>query len=307
MKRVFLLNFLCLIIGLSSCFGQQFPAISHNMFTKTVINPAYTGMEADFSALALIRRQWENLEGAPTSYIFSGDANFKLFGLEHGIGFSAISEKIGFTEDLNLKLSYSYHQKIGKNTLSLGIEGGLYAKNLNADWEYIENNDPNIPKNDKRTSYDLGAGLFYKAKKFYLGISALHLNEAKFTFGTEAPYLKRHYFFSSGYTFKLPIPLLELQPNILLKYDEVILQYYVNTRVLYNKNFWAGVSYRANDAVIAMIGFSLLKGMKISYSYDIITSNIKTYNYGSHELMLSYSFNIRKEKSPKRYKSVRFL
>ncbi len=40
---------------------------------------------------------------------------------------------------------------------------------------------------------------------------------------------------------------------------------------------------------------------------DFTISEISGYNDGSHEFMLGYCFNLKKEKPPQQYKSIRFL
>ena len=49
----------------------------------------------------------------------------------------------------------------------------------------------------------------------------------------------------------------------------------------------------------------LFNGLGVGYSFDLVTSALGRYGYGSHELFLSYSLNVEKNRSRK-YKSVRF-
>ena len=71
--------------------------------------------------------------------------------------------------------------------------------------------------------------------------------------------------------------------------------------------FWAGVSFRAGDAMTGIIGFELFNGVRIGYSYDFTTSDIGNYSSGSHEFTVGYCFSLSMDKTPQKYKSIRFL
>ena len=75
----------------------------------------------------------------------------------------------------------------------------------------------------------------------------------------------------------------------------------------YNKRFWGGVSYRAGDAIVGIVGLELFNGVRIGYSYDFTTSRISKYSSGSHEITVGYCFDLSLDKSPQKYKSIRFL
>ena len=89
--------------------------------------------------------------------------------------------------------------------------------------------------------------------------------------------------------------------------DGKIVQATVTSLVRYNKKVWGGVSYRAGDSVIGLIGIELFNGIRIGYSYDFLLSDVRKSTYGSHEFMVNYCFDLSFGKSPMRYKSVRFL
>ena len=117
----------------------------------------------------------------------------------------------------------------------------------------------------------------------------------------------RHYYGTAGYTLQLINPLYEVMPSFVLKSDGNANQLYVNTMVRYNKKLWGGVSYRAGDAIVGLFGLELFNGVKVTYSYDFVTSRIGKYSDGSHEFSLGYCFDLSLDKSQQRYKSVRFL
>jgi type IX secretion system PorP/SprF family membrane protein len=134
-----------------------------------------------------------------------------------------------------------------------------------------------------------------------------HINqpEIKFTKGT--PYVSRHYYLTAGYTFQLPNPSLELLPSVFAFSDGKVAQFSATSLLRYNKKIWGGVSYRAGDAVIGMVGFELFNGIKIGYAYDFTLSDMTKNSSGSHEFLVNYCFDLSVGKSPMKYKSIRFL
>jgi len=79
--------------------------------------------------------------------------------------------------------------------------------------------------------------------------------------------------------------------------------FYVNARLLHQSGIWGGVSYRFKDAIALMIGFINTK-LGISYSYDINTSALNSYNSGSHEITLTYK--ARNKKGGKEFNGGKF-
>jgi hypothetical protein len=65
--------------------------------------------------------------------------------------------------------------------------------------------------------------------------------------------------------------------------------------------------FREGDALTGIIGFELYSGLRIGYSYDFPISEIRKGTSGSHEFLVSYSFDIGLGKSTTKYKSIRFL
>jgi type IX secretion system PorP/SprF family membrane protein len=141
----------------------------------------------------------------------------------------------------------------------------------------------------------------------YLGVSATHLTEPKIKYQSSSLTLKRHYYLTAGYNIVLPNPAFELQPSVLIATDAVTSKLDISSSIVYNKKLWAGVSYRLGVAIVGMAGIQLFNGIRIGYSYDYATSALNKISSGTHELMVSYSFTLSRERIPHKYKSVRFL
>jgi len=310
MKQI--IYILIFILGVSSVKAQQDPEISHVFNNKASINPAFAGIQSEICVNLISRLQWFGLEGAPKTTLMNINSPLKVFGTNSGIGFTLLNDEIGFEKNFIGMLDYSYHHTLSEGTLSFGVQLGINNKAFDGTWttpDIAADADPAIPvENDHNLVFDVGFGIAYNLGNLYAGISATHLTQPKFKFSnSEIPFLKRHYYFIAGYNYEMPNSLIELKPNLLVKSDGSSVQMLINLDVLYNKKFWGGVSYRTANGIDIKIGIELFNGLKIGYSYGLNVSEIIKTNSGSHEVMLGYCFNLDFEKTPQRYKSVRFL
>jgi hypothetical protein len=69
------------------------------------------------------------------------------------------------------------------------------------------------------------------------------------------------------------------------------LSFDLTARVEWQKMLWGAVSYRFQDAIGIMIGYSFDETLFFGYAYDIGISAIRKYESGSHEIMIGYRFN----------------
>jgi len=309
------LTFLFLVFILNPVLSQQDPLSSHYMFNTQTYNPGVAGTSGMICATALNRQQWIGFKGAPSTTIFNINAPIAPFRINSGIGLLVESDNVGFDKDINLSVAYSYITLLGQGKLGIGINLGMLNKTLSPDWEIPfgddftpPSGDPLIPENKESfVAFDAGLGLYYTTDKYYAGLSVTHLNQPKIKFSKGTPYVSRHYYFTAGYTLQLPNPSLELLPSVFAFSDGKVTQFTVSSLVRYNKKVWGGVSYRAGDALIGIIGFELYNGLRIGYAYDFPLSDIRKNTSGSHEFIVNYCFDLSLGKSPMKYKSIRFL
>jgi type IX secretion system PorP/SprF family membrane protein len=307
--------FLFLVLISQQLLSQQDPLSSQYMFNNLTYNPGVAGTSGMICATALNRQQWIGFKGAPSTTVFNISAPFSPFRIKSGVGLLVESDNVGFDKDINLTASYSYLMEVGQGKLGIGLSLGMLNKTLDPKWEIPEGDahtpfsgDPLIPENkESYIAFDAGLGLYYKADKYYAAFSVTHLNQPKIKFTKGTPYISRHYYLTAGYTLQLPNPSLELLPSVLAFSDGKVAQFTLTSLLRYNKKAWGGVSYRAGDALIGIIGIELFNGIRFGYAYDFTISDIRTNSSGSHEFMVNYCFDISAGKSPMKYKSIRFL
>ncbi|MEO6884448.1 MAG: type IX secretion system membrane protein PorP/SprF [Bacteroidia bacterium] len=315
MKKIF--TTIALSVAGLAAFSQQDAQFSQNMFNQLDINPAYAGINHAYCATLLGREQWVNFPGAPKTFLFSGDAYIP--GIGGGLGLTAYSDQLGFDKTFGAILAYSYHIAAGPGVIGIGPELGIIQKSLSGAWLAPDGtngaSDNSIPVTGVSSmTYDVGLGVYYSIQdQMYFGISTSHIPQQSFTSGSYPSYqfdLARHYYVMAGYTFHATSDF-DIMPSIFAKSDASSTQVDVNALIRYDKMVWIGVSYRPNDAIVALVGYqhSFTNGstVRIGYSYDITTSELKTYSNGSHEIMLGYCFKIVPKSHIQSHQTVRFL
>ncbi|MBC8147930.1 MAG: type IX secretion system membrane protein PorP/SprF [Bacteroidetes bacterium] len=312
-------NFLVIIALILSAqvFSQQEYQFSHYHFARLGLNPGYAGMQQEQCFTAMMRQQWigfKDAEGnkvAPVTYLVS--ANLFMPRLLHGgLGITISKDHLGFEDNINVKLAYSYHQNLPIGKIGIGIQTDFINKYIDFNkFVFIDQNDPLLQskKQESNITTDFGAGLYYRHPKYYIGISSTQLAEKEVVFRSDLakPVLKRHYYLMSRYDIQLNPDYL-LRPSFLIKSDLSSTQYDLNCMLEYKRMIVTGLSYRTTDAM--MLFFGLKKGSGyLGLSYDITTSAIGKGNRssGTIELVYRYCFNIIPDPREEGHGNVRGL
>ncbi|MCE3260550.1 MAG: hypothetical protein K0S12_2191, partial [Bacteroidetes bacterium] len=267
----------------------------------------YAGSHQYVTSTLLHRTQWVNFTGAPKTALMSVDG--ALPGKNMGLGLILANDRIGATEQTDIYANYSYHLKLGKGKLGLGIKAGasnyIFKSNTLTVWD--ANDDVFAAK---RTVWlpKFGAGLYYFTDNWYAGliVPSLIAYDANYNFSidvNEASFIKRHYYLNGGYVFTLN-DKFKLKPSTLVKYEpSAPLQCDINVNLLYNETVWTGVSYRSGDAVTFMVEYQTNFRFRVGYAYDMTTSKLRKYSAGTHEIMIGYDFG----KDLKKIKTSRYF
>lgn len=306
MKKVILL----FIVSLSALASnaQQDILLSQYMFNQLVINPGYAGYKDYMMATALYRKQWVGWTGAPETQLLTLHGPLRNKNL--GFGVTLLNDHIGVTNRTDVYGDLAYHLKLSnKLKLGFGLQGGFaYYNYKNSDLLYWETTDK-VFEESTQTNFlpNVGAGLFLYSEKTYFGLSAPHLLD----YNTDKalsiknpnviPHQTRHYFASGGIAFA-GNPDVVIKPSFLVKYvPHAPVEADFNINVMFVRTFWVGVSYRTDDAAVALLELQLSRKLRIGYSYDFTITEINNYSSGSHEIMVGYDFgyDLLKMKTPR--------
>jgi type IX secretion system PorP/SprF family membrane protein len=307
MRKNFTVAFVILFVSGVSCFAQQDPQFSQNMFTKLTTNPGFAGANDAICGTLLYRNQWTGFGGEPKTMLFTIDMPIEV--LHGGVGLSVTAaDQLGAQKNMQVRGAYAYRANLGAGRIGIGVDFGLAQKSIDgSDLVYNDPNDLNIPVGKvSGSTFDLGFGIYYNTEKLFAGISSSHLTEGTIKFSEINTKLARHYYMMAGYGIDLTSSLT-LRPMVQVKSDAVSVQVDGNVNLMINNRFWIGGSYRIEDAVVAMAGLEIIPNLKLGYAYDFTLSEIKTYSSGSHEIMLGYCYKPSKNVKRQFHRNVRFL
>lgn len=281
-----------LVIGLST-FGQQEKLLSHFIFDKMSINPGATGMGMlnGICATAIYRNQWDQVNGAPNSAVFNIESNLSRY-FPSAIGISFYHDAIGFARQNNAVLNYSYHLPMGDGMLGLGVGIGIVSYGMNPTWVVPDDPlDPSLPQAITESTIDANFGVYYLSNNnWYFGISSVHLPAStldQLNFSTA-----RHYYGLGGYRQRkaFGIDKMDLDYNLLVRSDIVKMSADLNARVIWNNQFYGGLTMRPSDAIAIMGGLQMNSNFTFGYSYDITINKLSSISKGSHELFVKYCY-----------------
>lgn len=270
------------------------------MYNMNVINPAYAGSKEAISFGLLYRKQWVNIEDAPTSFTFSGHAPT---GNNVGLGLSFISDKIGPVTEQNVYGDFAYTLKLNEtHRLALGLKAGVSFHQVGLRDIQSSLPDPSegiFGEDINDSSLNMGVGAFYYTDKYYVSLSvpnmlkSAHLDYNGREYGSDVS----HYFLTAGYVFDINYEL-KFKPSFMLKSAfNVSPSLDVSANFLYLEKFELGATYRLEDSFGAMINFAITPELRIGYAYDHVISDLKTTAPSSHEFVLLYDLSLSKKVS----------
>lgn len=310
--------------------GQNDGRMRQYMFSQQDFNPAFAGSQGLINTYTMFRQQWVGFgPGTPQLLFLNFDIPFnyktaetmtpgKKMEYSHGLGLHFERDAIGFGSQYSVELAYSgrFHLR-GLGAFAVGVGFRAINDRFKAEWRATDSPDldPAIPRAEQSTvTFDLSAGIYYSTPNLYFGLSAQNLlgqevrsqlNPKGKGKGSGLGYA-REYYIVSGYNVELP-RRWSIQPSVFYRTDFVQHQFGATFTSMYNRMVWFGVNYYVMESVGALAGVNLLNGLRIGYCYDWPTSRLGRTTSGSHEVLLGYSFNMYRERMPKRYRSIRFL
>ena len=295
MKKYYILIILAVIIG-TSVQAQQLPQYSQYVFNTYAHNPAVGGSQDYFDVKSNNRYMWTGITDAPRTYTLTVQG--PLRNRKMGLGGFLFTDHVGPTRRTGFQVSYAYHLQVNdKMRLSLGVSGGLLQFAIDGSKITLRDEGDQVISNGFQSTLvpDAKAGLyFYQPGKFYFGVAAPQILQNKLYFfdyqNSTLSQLERHYYAMGGYTFDISSDF-QIEPSFLVKYVAPINpQVDVTARFIYKDQVWIGATFRTEDALSGMIGFTYRQSLMFGYAYDFLTSNLANYSTGSHELMIGVKF-----------------
>ena len=292
--------------------AQYDVSFGHYWAMEPSFNPAAVGKESKLNIAAAYALQMAGFEHNPNTMYVAADMPFYALKSYHGAGVQFINDNIGLFSHKRIGLQYAYQPQLLGGKMSVGVQLSMLSETFDGSKvDVIDANDPALATSSiNGTGFDISAGIYYKHRNWYVGISGLHLNAPTVELGDKNELaVSSSYYLTGGYSIRLKNPFLSIQTSVLGRTDGVVYRADVSGRLLYTHEkrvMYAGLSYSPTNSVTVQIGGDI-KGIRVGYSYEVYTSAISIGN-GSHELFVGYQTELNLYKKGRNlHKSVRFL
>jgi len=273
--------------------AQQDPLSTLFMTNPFLLNPALAGTNNYFQVISGNRFQWVGFTDAPITNSLS------IYGplVKHPMGWGA-----SLTYDVSGPVSmgtvhgsYAYHYSINEDMkISAGLNLGIMQYKIDYSRIDMEFDDPTMNAKENYYLPDATLGFYLYSSTYHVGLVVTHLLNNKIRIGddpTGESQLKSHFYLTGGYKYYINREWA-IEPSLVLKKVwPAPFQLDINTRVWYRNMLWAGLSYRTQEALSILMGYTWERKFYIGYSYDMVLNPLGAHNLGSHELMLGYRFN----------------
>lgn len=306
MKRLSFTLFL-LMAACAWTLAQQEVNNTQFMYNKLGVNPGYAGTQESPTLSLIYRNQWLGIEGSPQFQLLNFE--IPLANQNIGIGANITRFTVGITESITATGMYAYRFKIRNGYVGVGISGSFRSlKNNYGDTRLVATQDRNLDQaipltQQQKFLFNFGSGVYYQGQIFYIGVSAPRLLSNNIDFADNDDFISReiqHFYLMGGVNFPLnDEETLALQPQFLIRYvDNAPLDADINVSLMIQQKYIAGITYRMGGSTISGIGESIdvLLSAQLSpvilfgVSYDITLSELRTYNTGSIEALLRFTF-----------------
>jgi len=289
-----------LFFSIASVHAQVAIMYSQYMNNMLNINPAYTGSRAGDNITSLYRKQWVNVDGAPTSFSLSWDKGTEDVGdglhqrskpVSYGI--QLYSDRVGVEISQGIQTFYSYRIKLPRSYIAFGVSAGVMNyQGLFSRVGTAQDGDPRFETDVKGFFPTAGLGFLYANMNWYVGLSAPALLKTKIENDVnKITMADGRYFLTAGYIFTAS-DYLKIKPSILLNQIQgESFNYNLNLNAWFLNTVGFGVSYRPKDAIVGMFQVQVGPQISLGYAYDYLISSVKMVSAGSHELMIRYEFN----------------
>ncbi len=305
MKKILII--ITILVFATNSYSQQLALYSMYFNNNYVINPAAAGSNKDYSPLRLsIHRQWVGIDQTPSTQVIS--CHHLLSNKEMGIGGMIFHDSFGPVRTIGSQFTYAYHLRATRGIkVAFGVSAILMQYIISLDQEDFHSFEPVLLRNRMSILVpDGNLGAYAYSKKWWAGLSVAHIFQSNLKITStymdeKSNKMVRHYFLNGGYRFSFPsAKSLQIEPSSLIKCTETTpIQIDLNIRMIYNEDYWAGMSIRPGDSFIFMIGMNY-KGYYFAFSHDFTFSELSNFTIGSEEL--TFGWNI----GDKSYKSSRF-
>jgi type IX secretion system PorP/SprF family membrane protein len=287
-----------MLLNMIDTNAQQVPHYAQYKYNMQVLNPAFVGSKSDFNATLLSRQQWINVEGAPETTTFS--VNTRL-NSGFGLGATVISDQIGLVDNTDINLDISYTVPTSEyGRLALGVKSGMaFFNNDLASGITVDNE---VYASTSGDYGNLGFGMLYSSRDYYVGLSVQNLFkspvfELQDDIQTVEGLERGNYFLTGGMSVELSkFNDIVFYPSAMVKYTPTLpVSIDMSANFVFDKKFEAGVSYRLQNSMSAMVAAVINDKYRIGYAYENYITGLGQ-NLNTHEIILRIDLDLNRDK-----------
>lgn len=291
-RHQIIIGFLLLSTG---ALGQQDAQFTQYFDNTLFVNPAYAGSRGMLNVTTIHREQWVGFTGRPKSTTLSVHSPLKYESI--GLGLTMVADEVGPIKQNMFYADFSYSLKFkNKSKLVFGLKGGLNMINIGkTSLEAITDSDPKLLQNVRNNiNPNFGTGIYYHSQAFFIGLSTPKILEQSYD-GNQSNLERRHYFFIAGGVIPVNAEW-KIRPTTQVKMTEgAPVSVDLSVAAINNEKFWLGAMYRWDAAFGVFVQYQVSNQFKIGVASEFGTQEIRNYNYGTFEALLSYDFSFKKE------------
>lgn len=291
---------LVLSVLCGSVVAQQHPHYTMYMANNFVLNPAIAGIEPYIDMKLAARSQWTGINEAPKTMYVTVNAPVDITNFHRnriGVGGKVFVDKTGPIMLSAAELNFAYHLPLNSEyKLSFGTGVGVTHHRVDAGGLRLEDPLDPILSSERlsRTAPLINAGLWFYGRDMFAGLAAQNLIESDYSLHNAAPGtgmgLRRHYFLTAGYRFRFGD--FYLTPSAMMKFvSPAPMGYDINLKGQFSDRFWAGLTWRHQDGMAAMIGLFMTSSLNLAYSYDFLNSELRQHSFGTHEIVVGINIS----------------
>lgn len=264
--------------------AQQSSPYTQFINNLTPLNSAFSLTNERPTVKSIIRKQWVGIEGAPSMYLINADMPIKSIGGSAGIIIKRDEAAIENLTSVNAFVAKSV-QLSANQYLGVSVNAGF--RNYNVNFSELNANDASFANNIQETMPNLGLGVMWYSKTYYVGLSAPEINIRSVANQKNS----NQYYFSAGLKNTIAKDI-QIKPALLIAYAKNIpLVADLSTLFYVKQKFGAGLNYRTTNDLAAIMAVDF-DDLHLGYSYQFGTSNtnIGGFNNGTHEIGFGYTF-----------------
>lgn len=308
-----------LLIAVIGTANAQFDGkYSQYMNLGQFYNPGVVGEQNGMKVTLAQRLDLIGIKNAPKTTLFAANTPFKIKKTHHAAGIEFVSDVFGIFANQQINLQYAYKFNLNDyGILSVGANIGVLnlicygdsVKMVESEYHTPANSDPAIPIGTQSgVGFDMSLGVYFSNATWFAGVSVMHVPGANIQLGDKYDFhIGQLMTIAGGYNIKMPNEKYRLKPSALIYTDFVSWQAQISLLLDYKDKFWGGLAYSIQDAVSFIFGAEIINGLDIGYCYAMPASAMIRVTHGSHELFLSYEFDIFRPKQNNKHKSIRLL